>query len=63
MYLWGKGTIINNLKILQKYLQHFSKILQDSVKLLYSTLKDPSLPLYECEELLSALSGRIPVQV
>ena len=40
--------------------QHFSKILENSVKQLYSTLKNPSLPLYECEELLSALSGRIP---
>lgn len=43
--------------------QHFGKILDNSVKTLYSTLKDPSLPLLECEELLSVLSGRIPGKV
>ncbi|XP_064627568.1 acetyl-CoA carboxylase-like isoform X4 [Lineus longissimus] len=42
---------------------HFNKKLVQTVETLMKILKDPSLPLLELQELISAISGRVPPHV
>ncbi|XP_074643040.1 acetyl-CoA carboxylase-like isoform X2 [Tubulanus polymorphus] len=42
---------------------HFTKHCQNTVDKLMKSLKDPSLPLLELQELISMISGRVPSQV
>lgn len=42
---------------------HFSRRLEENVKMLMQALKDPALPLLELQEMISSISGRIPSSV
>ncbi|KAJ7391694.1 hypothetical protein OS493_017391 [Desmophyllum pertusum] len=42
---------------------HFSQRLEENVNTLIRALRDPALPLLELQEMISSISGRIPVTV
>ncbi len=58
-----KESLINILNGYSYPEPYFKEKLEESVNTLMKTLRDPSLPLLELQELISSIQGRIPASV